>query len=67
MVIRQGEDVLKAHVCLDCFETAEALTPDVESVSLQDYEATIEHHLLAPGAQWTAMTAPRAAATDTSR
>jgi hypothetical protein len=48
MVARQDVVVSKAHVCLTCFELAQAIVPDTESVSLQDYNETIEARPLAP-------------------
>lgn len=48
MVARQDVIVSKAHVCLTCFELAQAMVPDTESVSLQDYNETIEARPLAP-------------------
>ena len=48
MVARQDIVVAKAYVCLNCFELAQAMVPDTESVSLQDYNETIEARPLTP-------------------
>lgn len=42
MVVQDGRTA-KAHVCLECFEEFQAIPGGtVESVSLQDYQATAE-------------------------
>ena len=47
MVVRQDTGGAKAHACFTCFDLAQAMVPDTESISLQDYMEIIDTRPLA--------------------